>query len=520
MGRWAQTPMDRRQTPLFCPTLDATIPEDHPVRLFDELLRSLDWSLWEARYVLRLGQPAVHPRIGAAVILYALSQGFRSSRRIEWALRNALDYIWLAEGHTLDHSTICGFRTKFAQELKDLFRQLGRLAMTMGLVRLNQVALDGTRIRANSSRHATATARTLQERLTALDAEIERMFAEASQTDDKDNDLFGENVSPNRLPKGLADLKSRREKLAQALENARGKEAERKGKGRPPRVPVADPDAKILPNKDGGFAPNYTPLAVVDGQSGLIVETEVLNHTDEGSVTVPMADRVTETLGEKPKQLLADANHGTGLNLAALQARGIEAYIPMEGRLDTKENPAHREDPTTAVPESEWSKLPKNPATKKLGRAAFVYDREKDVFYCPMGRRLVFDHLRGRDHRGDDREYRRYRCESCEGCPLARECLGKEAKRRTVSRDEYEPLREAMDARLKSVEGKAIYDLRKWVAETPFGHMKGFWRLTQFLLRGLEKVRTEWRWDCTAYNVWKMAKLIGAMRVRLAVCGG
>jgi transposase len=511
--------MDRRQTPLFCPTLDAAIPEDHPARLFDELLRSLDWALWEARYAVLLGQPAIHPRILAAVILYALSQGFRSSRRIEWATRNALDFIWLAEGHTLDHSTICGFRTKFAKELKDLFRQLGELAMAMGLVRLNQVALDGTRIRANSSRNATATAETLGRRLSALDAEIERMFAEASQEDVKENDLFGENVSPSHLPKDLAEAKRRRAKLLQALENARQKDAERMGQGKAARVPVADPDSKVLPNKDGGFAPNYTPLAVVDGRSGLIVETEVLNHTAEGSVTVPMADRVTETLGEKPQKMLADANHGTGPNLAALQARGIEAYIPMEGRLDTKENPAHREDPTTPVSESEWSKLPRNAQSKKLDRAAFLYDREKDVFHCPMGRVLAFEHLWVGEKKRGEREYRQYRCESCEGCPLARECLGKGAKRRTVSRDEYEPLREAMDARLKSEEGKAVYDLRKWIAETPFGHLKGFLRLRQFLLRGLEKVRTEWRWDCTAYNVWKMAKLIGAMRVRLAVCG-
>jgi transposase len=96
MSGWAKTPMDRNQVLLFNPTLDATISENHPVRLYDEILRSCDWSAWESQYVLVVGQPPMHPRVVASVILYGLSQGIRSSRVLERQCRNSLDYLRLA----------------------------------------------------------------------------------------------------------------------------------------------------------------------------------------------------------------------------------------------------------------------------------------------------------------------------------------------------------------------------------------------------------------------------------------
>lgn len=127
MARWATAPMDRTQTVMFSPTLDQMVPEDHPVRLFDEVLRRMNWSSWEATYVLVQGQPPIHPRVVGSVLLYGMSQGIRSSRRLEWACSYAIDYMWLAEARTIDHSTFCKFRTDFGRELKDLFRQIGRL---------------------------------------------------------------------------------------------------------------------------------------------------------------------------------------------------------------------------------------------------------------------------------------------------------------------------------------------------------------------------------------------------------
>ena len=191
MGYWAEAPLPRDQILLIPTTLGDCVPQDHPVRLFEEILSSLNWSAWERWYCQVAGQPAIPPRVVAGAILYGLSQGLRSSRRLEWACKNAVDFMWLVEGRQIDHSTFCDFRTRFEKELKDLFKQIGRLAMGMGLIRLNQVALDGTHVRANSSRHATASARTLEERLAALDEQIAEMFAQVAKTDEREGIFSG-----------------------------------------------------------------------------------------------------------------------------------------------------------------------------------------------------------------------------------------------------------------------------------------------------------------------------------------
>src|ERR1700676_738290 len=121
MSQWAVAPIDRLQITLFAPTLDETLAADHPVRLFDETLRAIDFSDWESMYVRVAGQPPIPPRTMAAGYLYGLSLGMRTSRKLEDACGNRLDFIWLMEGRKPDHSTFCGFRTQVGPQLKLLF---------------------------------------------------------------------------------------------------------------------------------------------------------------------------------------------------------------------------------------------------------------------------------------------------------------------------------------------------------------------------------------------------------------
>ncbi len=152
MEYWAKPRVARDQIVLFSPTLDASISNDHPVRLLDEILKGLDWSAWEAEYDGQKGQPPIPPWIMAGVILYGLMRGLRSSRMLEYLCGHNVDFLWLAEGRIIDHTTLCKFRTRFRGPLKELFRQLGKLSLQMGLIRLAEVAFDGTRVKANASR--------------------------------------------------------------------------------------------------------------------------------------------------------------------------------------------------------------------------------------------------------------------------------------------------------------------------------------------------------------------------------
>jgi transposase len=532
MGYWAEAPLPRDQRLLIPRTLGECVPPDHPVRLFDEILSSLSWSGWEQHYCQVAGQPAIPPRVVAGAILYGLSQGLRSSRRLEWACKNAVDFMWLVEGRQIDHSTFCGFRTRFEKELKDLFKQIVRLAMGMGLIRLNQVALDGTRVRANSSRHATASGRTLEERVAALDQQIAEMFAQAAQTDTGEGDLFGDSCSPSHLPRELADLQRRQQALAKALEAARKLESKRAAKlgedqekdkdkkKKPAKVPVADAESEVLPNKEGGFAPNHSPTAAVDGTCGLIVDAEVITDSSEPEAVIPTVDRIEENFGKLPEQLLADTGFGTGNNLTDLADLGIEAFVPPEGAKVPQDNPAQRADPTQPVPESDWPKLPRRPQTHKLDRAAFIYDSQADCYWCPMGRKLEWEQTKEKERlAGEDSVYEVYRCRECAGCPLAKDCLAGSAKSRIVSRDQHEDSREAALARLNTEEGRKVYGRRAWMAETPYAFIKTVMGLRQFLLRGLDKVRMEWRWACTAYNLRKLVGIVAALRARPVMTG-
>jgi len=525
MGYWDEAPLPRDQIVLIPTTLGDCVPDDHPVRLFCEILSSLDWSGWEQHYCRVAGQPAIPPMIVAGAILYGMSQGIRSSRRLEWACGNAVDFMWLVEGRHIDHSTFCNFRTRFERELKDLFRQIGRLAMGMGLIRLNQVGLDGSKVRANSSPHATASAKTLEERIQALNAQIEEMFAAARQTDQREQDLFGEAVSANALPAELADLKRRQAALQKALEAARKIDSKRQQRKDAPKkaakVPVADPESSVLPNKEGGYAPNHTPLAAVDGQAGLIVDCDVIAAgAIEAEAVIPAIERIEANFEAAPRQLLADAAFPTGANLTDLESRGVEPIMPAEpARLD-EQNPARRADPTQPVAEADWPKLPQNPQSKKLDKAAFVYDAGQDGYYCPMGRRMEPTKVMRDRRQGGDSIYQIYRCPDCSGCPLAGECLSRKAESRSVACDQHESAREALAARMKTPAARATYARRAWLAETPNAVIKAWMGLRQFLLRGLDKVRTEWRWACTAYNLRKMVRIVAGLRARLAMVVG
>jgi transposase len=508
--------MDRLQVTLFAPTLDDTLALDHPVRLFDEVINGIDFSEWESMYVRVAGQPPIHPRTLAKVILYGLSLGIRSSRKLEDACRNRLDFIWLMEGRVPDHSTFCGFRTQFGPQLKALFRKIGRIGIELGMVTLNQVVLDGTDTRANNSRHNTARRASLQQKTATLDAQIEQLMKQAAEQDTAEDDLYGRETSPTNLPRELKDLKRRQEQLKEAMKKLEEREEARAGRKdvspKGPAIPLADPDSRVLPNKAGGHAPNYTSVLATDTDSGIILDTQVLAGNDETSTVLPAVDNIQREFAAKPKQAAADTGFNSGPNLAGLEERGVEPLMP--AKQEFRENPAIRPDPRQPVPAEQRAKLPVNPQNKILDKAAFVYNAAKDCYTCPMGKTLDYSHDKAYKRDETKGTYKIYQCASCAGCPLAAQCLPKNATERKISRDEYEESRERTAARMKTEEGRAQYKRRAHGAETPFANLKSKMNFRQFLLRGLEKVEIELRWAAAAYNVIKIMRFKAAQAAK------
>jgi transposase len=513
MDYWAKPGLDRQQAMLFYPTLDQSISEDHPVRLLDELLRGQDWSAWEQEYNGHVGQPPIPPWVLAGVILYGLMRRIRSSRQLEYACGHNIDFMWLAEGRTIDHDTLCKFRTKFKEPLKRLFKDVGRLAMRMGLIRLLEVAFDGTRVKANASRLRTWTAERVEVVLQELETQVAQILSEAERADAGDATLWGEGPS-RELPAELADAKKRQEKLQQVLAELRETDAVRKKDGikTPAQMPKADTDSTVMPNKEGGYAPNYTPVAATDGVANFIVDCDVIPGPNEHNELLPSVDRIQENFGQEIDSLSADKAFGTGPNLEGMEARNVSFHTPVESPAPQEGNPAKREDPRQPVAEADWPKLPRNDK-KKLAKCCFVYDEATDMYFCPMGKEMPYRETKKSDGSQGQRVMRIYGCKDCANCPLAKECLNPKAKRgRTISRDGHEPERERMHAKMQTEEGRKTYNRRMHIGETPFAIIKGLMDVRRFLLRGLEKVRTEWCWVCTAYNLKKLIAALAALR--------
>jgi transposase len=509
MVRWQKAPTPRDQLVLFTECLDDRIPESHPVRLLDEILDGLDWSDWESEYDGLHGQPAIHPSILCKVILYGLLRQIRSSRQLEYAVGNNIDFIWLVSGRSIDHTTISKFRTAHAEQLRALYRSICKQALDMGVAKLAEVCIDGSRVLGNASRYKTMTAERAQKLLDELDKQIASAMEEIGRNDDID-EASGD-ANGNVLPPDIAQKQQRQTKLRELQKQLEEMDAARKKDGidpkkNPAQLSTSDPDARILPNKTGGYAPNYTPVAVTETENGFIVGADVLIGNGEHVEAVTMIDCLEEDYGEQPGAVLADAAFSTGPNIAAFETRSIELLSPLASRDVGEHNPAIREDPTQPVPDNELDDLPRNTQTKRFDKQAFVYDEQKDVYYCPAGKELPYSYSETLKVQGQEVERRAYQCRACNGCPLASRCRkDPNAKNgRRVNHDEFKAHRERHREKMRDPTVEERYKVRLHYGETQFAFIKQWMNLRQFLLRGIDGVRQEWLWSCTAYNLKKL----------------
>lgn len=536
---WAKAPLAREQIVLFPTKLDEVISDNHPARVYAELIEGYDWSEWEATYHGWRGQPPIHPRILATLWLYGIRRGIRTSRRLEYMAANCLDFMWLAEGHRPDHTTFSEFRSRFKQPLKHLFKSIIRIALTAGLARLAGVASDGTHIQANASRFETWTQTKIDIEIKKLVDEFARRIEEPTPGEALDEtlpepgqgELFEELGGDSNLclPPELADQHARIQKLREIQQQLQDADAARKKEGtdplkNPAQIPVNDLDSRIMPNKDGGYAPNYTPYATTESHGGFILEADVVSSVSDSATLLPSLDRIKDDHGEYPDLALADGAYASGPNLSGMQERGIE-FLTNIKMPDPATNPATnsaiRPDVSVPVAEEFWIALPLSPQTKKLDKACFVYAEDLDRYVCPMGQVLEYAEKKSDVRHGEKREWRVYRCDACGTCPLREKCVSAKSKSgRTVTRDVYTKIREEMAFKMTDPDQKKRYDQRMRIAEAPFALIKHVIGLRQFLLRGQEKVETEWQWTCLALNLDKLVRGVLKMRTAFAAMIG
>lgn len=503
------------------PSLDERIGRDHGIRVLDALLAELDWSEWEGRYAPSVaGRPPIHPRLMAGAILYGLLKKIRSTRELEEATRMRLDFQWFLEERTVDHTTFATFKGRFDDKIARLFNQINRRAAQLRKATLEEIVVDGTRLRANSDRHGARTAQRLRGRLERLEEQMaERLRqleseSEATEEDEESRkraetlefDEFRPSESAAQPADGFEDLKRESAKLEKALQEAERRDkikATKDGaKPKAVRVPVSDPDSYVLPNKEGGYAPNYTPVVAVESESGLIVSAVLAEgHSEAATVPALLAD-VCELRGEKPERMLFDSNFASGPNLEHLASGDIEAYAAIGGK---GENPALRPDGSVALQQAQIADLPMR--GKQFDKAAFLYDAQRDCYYCPNGRVLEPKRrVTRRNADGISISVIEYYSAECSGCAFSSKCLRGKAKARTVSRDEHEYLREELAERMRTASGEEIYGRRAPLVEGTIGTIKSAMGVRGFARRGTIKAGADWHWICSAYNLGKLIR--------------
>ena len=514
---WQDAPIPREQLVLFSNTLEDRIPDDHPVRVLDEILGRLDWTCWEAQYHGSFGQPPIHPRVLASVLLFALMRRIRSSRQIEYQIKHSIDFMWLVSGRTIAHNTICEFRRDHGEKLKDIYKQMIALAVA----KLSELCIDGSRILANANHYKTWTAERVSKVIESLDGEIKEAL-ERMETSDQVDDLLDDGTAADRLPGPLADMQLRKEKLEEILAKLGEMDEQRKANGidpkkKPAQLPKTDPDARILPNKEGGYAANYTPMAVSETENGFIVGADVVIGNVEHDCLLPMVDQIIATYDAEVETVMGDTAYSAGENLSGTEERNIELLAPL-AQVKCPENPAHREDLSEPVDSGKLDQLPINPQTKRFDKTAFVYDEQADCYWCPAGKKLPRSGSEKKTRGDKTTRQINYTCYECAGCPLADRCRKETAakKGRKITHDLHEPARRRHRDRMTDPDNRERYKVRQHIAETPFAVLKAAMDVRRFLLRGIAGVRSEFLWGCTAFNLKKLMGLVAKLREHLA----
>ena len=446
-------PVDRQTGYLLPPSVDEWLPEDHLARFIVEVIDGLDVSALEKAYAGR-GSAAYHPSVLLALLVYGYANGVFSSRKIERATYDSVAFRFIAAGAHPDHDTLASFRRRFLDELAGLFVQVLEMAQEMKLLKLGTISLDGTKIKANASRHRALSHGRIEQLEIQLKAEVESLLAMAEQADQSavpDGMNLPEEIARRQVRLDVmaaAKVKVKVEERAKARfekeqaeyeaklarREQKTKESGRKPGGKPPQPPVAGPKAqdqlnltdgesRIMLVAGGGFDQAYNAQAAVDTSSMLVVSLTVTQACNDKEQVVPMLEQLAAlpaSLGT-PKELLADTGFYSAGNVEACEACGIDPFIAVK-REQHHQAPQERFTEPGALPADATSA-------------------------------------------------------------------------------------QAMAHKLKTKAGRALYALRKQTVEPVFGIIKSVLGFRQFSLRGLKKVSGEWTLVCLAWNLKRMAVL-------------
>ena len=439
-------PYNPNQEYLLPPSIREWLAEGHLAHFISDTIDAMDLSEIESVYEgNERGYPPYHPRMMTKVLVYAYCTGVFSSRKIEMKLEDDVAFRVLGAENRPDFRTISDFRKIHLAALGGLFNKVLMLCKQAGMVRLGHVALDGTKVKANASKHKAMSYGRMKEESARLDSEIAKLLGLAERTDEQEDREFGRDKRGDELPAELAFREGRVARIKQAmaeLEAEAKTEAAKipvdsessesvdkpvsKKSGRPKKNPVGvpddkaqknftDPESKIMKSADKSFIQGYNAQAAVDSDYQVIVATMVTNKAADSPHTEPVVEKIEETLGRSPDEMSLDAGYYSESNVQYLESKGIDVYVP----------------PT----------------------------------------------------RLKHREYR-------------------DAVAQPTNEDSS--IKDRMKSKVLTNEGRKKYGLRKETVEPVFGQIKECRGFRRFSMRGVEKCESEWSLVCASHNLLKL----------------
>ena len=333
---------------LMPPALGDWVPEDHLARFVRDVVDALDLSAIEDTYTEERGYPPYDPRMMTTVLLYAYCTGTYSSRKIARQLVDSVALRFLAAGNEPDFRTFSEFRRRHGAALAALFVQGLTLCRQAGLVKLGRVAVDGTKLKANASKHKAMSYGRMRSEEARLEQEVRALLRQAEAADAQEDEHYGRDRRGDELPVELARRESRLQKIREAkaaLEAEARAQAAAEGKPPDDATPpdksqrnFTDPEAKIQKTSDG-FIQGYNAQIAVTGGSQIIVAQQVTAAAPDVQHLVPVVTAIAQALHRKPAVVLADAGYWSEANVRALEGKGIEPLIATGRRKHTEPRP-------------------------------------------------------------------------------------------------------------------------------------------------------------------------------------
>ncbi|MCF6319907.1 MAG: transposase [Proteobacteria bacterium] len=512
-----KSPIGFKQSLLFPANIFDLLPKDHESYIYSDIFKQIDTSLVEKKYQA-IGQNAYHPQLITAILIYSYSRGVFSSRQIQRRCQEDLSFMYIAQMQCPNFRVLSNFRKDNLTFFEECFNQTVKIAIELKLAKLGHISLDGSKFKANTSKHKAMSYGRLKSQEIELEKEIAELINKANQCDQIEDQKYKETTG-YEIPEDLKHKKQRLNKIKkakQALELREQKNNPDTPIDDKKQISFTDTDASIMGSKGKGFDYNYNPQICTDKENQIIVAQHISQKANDKQELKPALEHLEETLSyvesnleltaqdddletqqtlqnikdKKPQSLSIDNGYMSGDNLQTIDDKNINTYIAI--------NKGEKKN-QQSLDQSE----------RKVEKSDFHYNEKDDSFICPKKQKLTLV----QENKNGRKIYQAQQA-SCQNCSYYHRCCkSKLGKPRSITTDAKEPLRIMMKQKMEQKTSKEIYSHRKTIVEPVFGQIKnsGF---RGFSLRGLEKVQGEFSLVCATHNIKKIFKAITTGLIR------